>query len=215
MSAHRWTALNLRRGVRFATLAIALAAAAPATGATLWDQTGHKSTRGTPSSNNTALFSSYAADDFFVPNGQRWRIRQVDVEGSFAGAALPHGAVASFYTSSKKRPSEAIAGDSIASAGSLSDPAFSIPIDPAITLRGGRTYWLLVYANEAAPYTDNQWFWTDRTVQSGNPAVWSAGAGFGSDCTSTFAPRASVCGIDPTAPDQVFKLEGKAVLTAP
>jgi hypothetical protein len=140
-------------------------------------------------------------------------VKQVDVRGSYVGAKLPHSITAQFHTSSNKLPNEFIGGDSTSPVADLSDPDFTIPIDPPVTLRGGRNYWLRVYAVEASPY-ENQWFWTDRTIQSGFPAVWAPGPGFGANCTG-FSPRAGSCGLDPAAPDQAFKLEGKVVSVTP
>ena len=83
---------------------------------------------------------------------------------------------------------------------------FSIPLPTNLVLTSG-TYWVSVQANmDFTP--GGEWGWTDRTVTSNSPAVWqNPGGGFGTPCT-TYGRRGATCGIDPTAPDQIFQIVG-------
>src|SRR5205814_33481 len=60
-----------------------------------------------------------------------------------------------------------------------------------------------------------EWAWSDRTVASNSQAVWqNPGGGFTTACP-TYGRRGANCGIDPTAPDQVFQILGCPVATMP
>lgn len=215
MPAHRFAMVESWRRVVLAALATVLGTAAPASGATLWNQTDHAAGRGTPSSLQTTVFQSWAGDDFAVPSGERWRVKQVNVDGSYAGSALPVEVFVRFFTSTANGlPDTQVAADTYSPPSGLSDPDFAIPLDTPAGLRGGRTYWLVVQAVYSPPYGQGQWFWTDRTVKRRNGAAWlNPQDGFGTGCTS-WGRRAAICRIDPTAPDQIFNLAGRVLLTS-
>ena len=50
-----------------------------------------------------------------------------------------------------------------------------------------------------------EWGWTDRTVTDLNPAVWRNPSGFFGACTN-WSRRGATCGLDPSAPDQVYRI---------
>jgi hypothetical protein len=50
-----------------------------------------------------------------------------------------------------------------------------------------------------------EWGWTDRTVTNLNPAVWRNPSGFFGACTN-WSRRGATCGLDPSAPDQVYRI---------
>lgn len=221
MHVHRLSALNLGRkgaGVglaALATLAAAFATTTPAAAATLWNQYDNATGAGIPSVNyddpGSTIHSAEAADDVVVPVSDTWRVKNVRVDGIYSSGGGPVPSVnVAFYRNNSGLPGRQIysATGLIPSAGLVSGD-FVIPLSTPAELKAGRTFWVSVQANFFS--ADEVWNWTDRSVQSGNPAAWkNPGNGSGTGCTS-FAPRATTCGSDPTAPDQVFKLIGRAV----
>jgi hypothetical protein len=68
------------------------------------------------------------------------------------------------------------------------------------------TYWIEIQPNMTFA-TQGEWGWTDRTVQSNSAAAWqNPGGGFG--VCMTWGQRGATCGMDPGAPDQVFRING-------
>jgi hypothetical protein len=57
-----------------------------------------------------------------------------------------------------------------------------------------------------------KWGWTDRTVTDLDPAVWRNPSGFFGACTS-WSRRAATCGLDPSAPDQVYRIYANVLST--
>jgi hypothetical protein len=75
---------------------------------------------------------------------------------------------------------------------------------PAVLTTG--TYWAEIQPNMTFS-TEGEWAWTDRTVTSNNAAVWqNPGGGLGM-CPS-WSRRGATCNIDPSEPDQVYRLNG-------
>ncbi len=74
---------------------------------------------------------------------------------------------------------------------------------------GPGTYWVSVQARQDFNPA-GQWFWQNRTVQSGNASAWqNPGGGFGSPCTSWGVK--TTCLPGQVGPDQVFRLNGTIV----
>jgi hypothetical protein len=57
-----------------------------------------------------------------------------------------------------------------------------------------------------------EWGWTDRTVTNLNAGVWRNPSGFFGACTS-WSRRAATCGLDPSAPDQVYRIYANVLPT--
>jgi len=82
---------------------------------------------------------------------------------------------------------------------------FTVNLTPAAVLSAG-TYWIEIQANMDFA-TQGEWGWTDRTVQSNNPAAWqNPGGGFG--VCPTWAPKLAVCVPTAGGPDQVYRING-------
>ena len=82
---------------------------------------------------------------------------------------------------------------------------FTVNLTPAAVLPAG-TYWIEIQANMTFA-TQGEWGWTDRTVQSNNPAAWqNPGGGFG--VCPTWAPKLAVCVPTASGPDQVYRING-------
>ena len=75
--------------------------------------------------------------------------------------------------------------------------------DPAAVLAAG-TYWIEIQANMT--FTQGEWGWTDRTVQSNNGAAFrNPGGAFG--CGTNWV-RKPVCVPTTSGPDQVYRING-------
>ena len=163
--------------------------------------------------NNT--YDAQAADDFVVPATQNWTVQQVKVNGNYFSGPGPAASVnATFYFDSGGFPGAVVSGGSFNNL-SMSDTAgnFAILLPTNLVLTAG-TYWVSVQANiDFNPF--GEWAWGDRTAASNSPAVWqNPGGGFATSCT-TYGRRGVSCGIDPTAPDQLFQILGCNLATTP
>jgi hypothetical protein len=179
-------------------------------GTLLYDQT--NSTGGTTVSQNFEPandgFDSQLADDFVVPAGPAWTIQRVNVSGAYFSGTGPAASVnVSFYFNSGTLPGAAVPGGIYTNL-PMTDTAgnFSIALPTNLVLAAG-AYWVSVQAN--MDFTlGGEWGWVDRTVQSNSPAAWqNPGGGFGFGCL-TWGARAATCGVDSTAPDQIFQILG-------
>jgi hypothetical protein len=186
-------------------------------GTLLYDQT--NSAGGTTVSQNFEPandgFDSQLADDFVVPAGPAWTIQRVNVSGAyFSGSGLAASVNVSFYFNSGTLPGAAVPGGIYTNL-PMTDTAgnFSIALPTNLVLTAG-TYWVSVQAN--MDFTlGGEWGWVDRTVQSNSPAAWqNPGGGFGFGCL-TWGARAATCGVDSTAPDQIFQIVGCLGVSSP
>jgi Ca2+-binding RTX toxin-like protein len=177
----------------------------------LYDQSDNpaSSSQSINSQNYEAAFDNFdaiVADDFAVPAGQAWTIDSVEAIGSYAGgpaatynvflygdrgAGVPAQLVASYPGVT---PSSDVAGD------------VTLPLAGSLSLTRGN-YWVGVQANLDFG-SSGEWFWSARTVQTGDEAAYeNPGNGFGTGCT-TFAPKISCSSGSAGAPDQLFRLFG-------
>jgi hypothetical protein len=149
-------------------------------------------------------YDSFGADDFVVPSGEIWTIDEVDVQGTYTGGPAESFHVF-FYSDSAGLPGTNVytgLAQSYSDGGTGTD--FVITLSPAAVLTEG-TYWVSVQARQDFG-TAGQWFWNDRSVQSGNAAAWqNPGGGFGTTC-STWGVRTTCLGFG--APDNMFRLAG-------
>src|SRR6266508_1629276 len=200
--------------LRLVLLAVfAALAAAPVAGANivLYDQYDNAGAIATSSQNYESAFNLYddeAADDFVVTDGSGWLVNQVEVEGQYFNGPGPATSVnVRFFADASGLPGTLIAERLNANfTVGPEDGDFVIPLDQAVPLGPG-TYWLSVQANENFTIS-GQWGWTDRTVSAHMGAAWrNPPGGYATACTN-WGRRPTTCGIDPAAPDQVFRLLG-------
>src|SRR6266480_1522405 len=155
---------------------------------------------------------SELADDFIVPAGEIWSVESIDVDGLyFNGLGPADNFNVVFYTDSSALPGTAVASR-VGSAYVQSGSTFTITLSPAFSLAPA-TYWVSVQARMDFS-AGGQWGWTDRTVQSNNGAAWQNPGGFFGVCP-TWGRRGADCALDPTNPDQVFRLTGTAAVCSP
>ena len=204
----------MRLGLTTLAALAALVAAPPASSSViLWDQYNSPSTIATSSQNYETAFNAYddeAADDFIVSQAQGWLVNQVEVDGQYFNGPGPATSVnIHIYADGAGN----LPGNEVASrlnATFTQGPEygdFVIPLNPGIPLGPG-TYWISVQANQIYS-TTGQWGWTDKVGVGQYPAAWrNPGNGFGLPSCIPWAQRGSTCGIDPPAPDQVYRLLG-------
>ena len=205
----------IRRSIALAVLTAALAGAAPASAANLYDQYDNLAPGVVSSFDESALGQSpadnEAADDVAVPLDERWKVKSVEVAGSyFLGSGPASNVNVAVYKNSHGLPGAQVYRAASIVPTSLSDPNFVAPLPTAAKLRAGKRYWVSVQANIGA--AKGRWGWSSRAVQSGFESAWrNPGDGFGTGCT-TFQPVSS-CGIS-GGPDLMFRLRGKAIPVA-
>src|SRR5205823_3616081 len=172
----------------------------------LYDQYDNASTVASLSSTFTDFptFSADLADDFVVPGGQTWNVESIDADGVYFNGPGPAASFnVFFYANSGSLP-----GAQVFSATNQpftqSGSTFTVNLPSPAVLTAG-TYWVEMQANMT--FTPNgEWGWTDRTVQSNNPAAWqNPGGGFGMCPTWTVK---TVCIPTAGGPDQVYRLNG-------
>jgi hypothetical protein len=201
-------ALSATNGVAEAQSSIS-----PAPGATaleLWDQYNNAGAAVTLSATFTdsPAMNSDLAEDFVVPVRQAWEMRWIDIDGAYFNGPGPANSFnVFFYYDNDGFPgmqvwSRTLLGDWLqnGSTFTINLPEFGRPI-----LYPG-TYWVEIQANMTATCC-GEWGWTKRTVTSVNPAVWQNPSGFFGACQS-WSRRGATCGLDPSAPDQVYRLTG-------
>lgn len=153
-------------------------------------------------------YNSDLADDFVVPQGQIWNIQSIDADGTYffcPGGVCPGATDWSVFIYADNG---GFPGAQVYSATHQPDQennsTFTINL-PTPAVLGAGTYWIEIQANMTFG-TQGEWGWSNRTVTSNNPAVWqNPGGGLGV-CPSW--SRRVTCGVEPTAPDQMFRLNG-------
>ena len=174
----------------------------------LWDQYNNPANFDVTSQDFEPAFDAFdaqGADDFVIPAGQTWSIEGVDVDGEYNGGPADSFHVF-FYNNSASLPGTLVCSR-------LANPFIVGPTagDAVITLTspcalGAGTYWVSVMARQDFGPA-GQWFWQNRTVQSGNPSAWqNPGGGWGTGC-ATWGVKTTCIPVQ-VGPDQVFRLNG-------
>jgi hypothetical protein len=157
-------------------------------------------------------YDDQAADDFIVPAGQTWLVNGVDVAGAYSFNGGPADSVGVYiYADASSLPGTPVFSQTaIIPASGLDTGNFSLALSPPATLPAG-TYWVSVQANQEIGLT-GQWFWRARSNALLMQSAWrNPGGGFDRNlCVTTWGRRTSDCSIAWNAPDQVFRLNGKA-----
>jgi hypothetical protein len=175
----------------------------------LYDQSNNDSGIGIVSQNFESTFAAYdaqAADDFTVPNGSKWQIREVDAMGVyFNGSGPATSQNVFFYKDKKGLPGKQVAAFTVNGSDNFGSFAMTLP-GKGKSLRAG-TYWLSVVANMDF-FVGGEWGWENQTTVEGHPAAWrNPGDGFGGGCTSW--AQENVC-IPLGQADHMFTLRGKS-----
>jgi hypothetical protein len=182
--------------------------------AVLYDQTSNDSGIGIVSQNFEASFDAYdaqGADDFAVPTGSCWRIKEVDATGVYFNGSGPASSVrVTFYKQQSGAPNEAaIIADFPSIVPTDVGGSFVIPLPSAVKAKGGKKYWVSVVANLDFGL-GGEWAWETTNTLNGKGAMWkNPGGGFGTGCTA-YADMVSCIGALGQGPDYMFTLKGKS-----
>ena len=184
-----------------------------ATAVVVWDQYNNAGTAVTLSATFTdaAAMNSDLADDFIVPAGYAWMVRWIDVDGSYFNGPGPANTFSVFFYSDNGGFPVSQIYSTLAS-WEQNGSTFRVhvcdsPPCPSVVYPG--TYWIEIQANMTAKCC-GEWGWTDRTVTDLNAAVWRNPSGFFGACTS-WGRRGATCGLDPSAPDQVYRIYAEVI----
>lgn len=146
-----------------------------------------------------------AADDFVIPRGQVWRIREVDVVGAYiAGSGPATSENVTFYKNKKGVPGDPVTNGMFNELSGTGGPNFALVLPgKGLKLKAGR-YWVSVVANEYLR-GNGAWGWEVNSGLHGKFAVWkNPYNGFGTGCT-TWQAIENCLG---QGPDLMFTLRG-------
>ncbi len=166
----------------------------------LYDQTSNNSGLGTSSQNSGGSAYSAAADDFVVPKGSTWIVREVDVTGAYFNGTGAASESVTFYADRKGKVGDMVAQfDDVA--GTDNSGSFNIALGKkGVKLKSGH-YFVSVVANMS--FDLGEWVWENQTTTEGDPAMWESP---GSKCPTWAVERKCV-----NSPgDQMFVLKGMA-----
>lgn len=174
---------------------------------TLYDQTGDDSGVGLVAQNFESSFDAYdstAADDFTVPDGEKWKIKEIDVTGTYFNGSGPADSFdIAIYKTKGSLPGKLIAEyDGVHPVDNLGSFVFELP--KPLKVKPG-VYWVAVHAN--MDFTSGgEWGLETSTIVFKNPAVWeNPGNGFATGCTTWTPVSDCVPGV---TGDLLFALKG-------
>jgi len=178
--------------------------------AVLYDQTANDSGSGIVSQNFEATYDAYdaqAADDFVVPAGASWRIKEVDVGGAyFNGSGPAVSENVTFYKDKKGKPGAVVAEFMEVSGVDNGSGSLKIKLPKTVRLDAGK-YWVSVQANMDFS-SGGEWAWENQSTVEGKAAMWqNPGDGFGSGCVK-YANEDSC--VNAGLGDHLFMLKGKS-----
>jgi hypothetical protein len=159
-------------------------------------------------------YDSQGADDFTVPEGSKWVIKEVDVTGLyFNGPGLARSENVFFYKTNRSGKKLNLVAEFDEVAGTddgVGNFVMNLGKDGARLKQGH--YYVSVQANMDFQ-VGGEWGWATRNTQEGNFALWqNPGDGFGTGCTTW--SQENVClengGVIVAGPDHMFTLRGKA-----
>jgi len=157
------------------------------------------------------IFTSFAADDFAFMDAI-WSVGSVEVSGSYNSPLDSASSLNVWIYSSDGSgglPQDIVySAEYIVPSAGLANASFIIDLPvPAVLTEGW--YWLCVQAN-MYPFSEIQWGWIGRTVQSFSESAWkNPGGGFVNPCTS-WGYRVTDCGYG-FVPDNCFRLLGDII----
>jgi hypothetical protein len=186
-----------------------------ATAIVVWDQYNNAGTAVTLSATFTdaPAMNSDLVDDFVVQSNP-WLVQRIVVDGAYFNGTGPANSFnVFFYSDDGGFPGTVLYESTNIVDWTQNGSTFTIHLPSCCfpTLYPGK-YWIEIRANMTAMCC-GEWGWTDRTVTELDPAVWRNPSGFFGACTS-WSRRAATCGLDPSAPDQVYAILAYVLPTA-
>jgi len=159
-------------------------------------------------SGSSSSYSDQGADDFVIPTGRTWAIREVDVSGQYyensTGPANSENVI--FYKDRKGMPGKPVRKGTFNDLhGTDTEGNFAVALPrKGITLRAG-TYWVSVIANMDFQ-SEGLWGWDVNSAQHGNQAVWQNPKGGWGRCQTW----GTIENCAYTGPDFMFALRGSS-----
>jgi hypothetical protein len=193
--------ITLNKSTLFSTIAflpLIASGAFAGTSNVLWDQNSSDGGGYALSENGTA-----AADDFTVPPGQTWLVKEVDVTGVyFNGSGPASSEIVTFYADKKGKPGRIKQGPFTLKC-TDNFGSFKCALPQRVKLGAG-TWWVSLVANIDFSQ-GGEWGWGGRSTVQGNEAVWEDPGG---QTCPTWEPMHVCFGGSPS--DLAFKLLGRA-----
>jgi len=158
-------------------------------------------------SGSSGSFSDQGADDFVIPKGRTWAIREVDVSGLYYDSTGPANSEnVIFYKDRKGMPGKPVRKGTFSNLhGTDTEGNFAVALPrKGITLRAG-TYWVSVIANMDFQ-SEGIWSWDINGVQHGNQAMWQNPEGGWGICQTW----GTIENCADTGPDFMFALRGSS-----
>jgi len=166
-------------------------------------------------------YNEYLADDFVVPAGHVWKIKEVDTTGFYYIEAGPASSVNVLIWNDKKglpstKNGPAVECDNLTPNDNAGSFQIKLPKSCSVKLKGGKSgkrYWLTVQANMAGPGTSGYWAWLSNTSVANNEGAgyYYGGGGSVADqrCLTQFETISDCNAWTPI--DLAFAIQGKDV----
>jgi hypothetical protein len=164
-------------------------------------------------------YDEYLADDFTVPAGHTWKVKEVDVTGFYyKGSGGPASSVnVLFWKDRGGLPSTKpkIECDNLTPGTGLDTGSFQIALPKSCKVKlkgsdsGGSTYWVTVQANMQGFYSSGYWAWqSNATVTNNVAAGWWSDSALGPPpiCVTSWGSLTACTGF---TVDLAFALLGK------
>jgi hypothetical protein len=180
---------------------------------TLYDQNINDNGVGIVSQNfnsSVSIYDSQGADDFTVPKGHTWTIKEVDVSGVyFNGSGPATSEEVQFYKDKGGLPSGKALADCKNIVGADSGGSFAIKIPKGCKVKlGAGHYQVSVIANLGGVGAGGEWGWLTNNEVAKDPAAWqNQGGGFG--ICPTWGVMTTCIGAAGEGGDFAFALKGK------
>ena len=160
-------------------------------------------------SGNYTSDNDSGADDFVVPKGKTWTVKEVDVTGFYfniSGPAASEDVI--FYKNGKDMPGGAVKGGTFDGLHCYDNQgSFGCLLGKGVKLKAGH-YWVAVVANCSFDGACGEWAWEMSSTINNDPAMWeNPGGGFG--YCSTWSTLGN-CNSYGYTGDFMFDLQGTA-----
>jgi len=167
-------------------------------------------------------YDEYLADDFVVPAGHTWKVKEVDTMGFYYIGGGPASSVNVLFWNDKKgipdKDSQVAECDNLTPASGLDTGSFQMKLPKSCKahFKGGtkgKRYWVTVQPNLAGINTSGYWAWLQNTTVNNNQGAgyYYGGGNSVSDpqCLQQFETISDCWSVGPV--DLAFALLGKDV----
>jgi len=165
-------------------------------------------------------YDEYLADDFLVPAGHTWKVKEVDTTGFFFNGSGPASSVNVLFWNDKRglpnKDSKVVECDNLIPKSGLDIGSFQLKLPKSCAAKmkggaGGKRYWVTVQANMQGYFTSGYWAWAQNVNVANNQAAgyYYGGGNSVADprCLQQFEPISDCWSVGPV--DLAFALLGK------